>query len=54
MSGSSILSETGAAIGALVTSGCAEGEEHTDGGPQPRLAYHLSAGILEEITRLHR
>ena len=53
MSGSPILTAEGAAIGVVCVSGGGPDDEmHTEGGPNPRLAWHLPAGLLAVI--LHR
>jgi hypothetical protein len=46
MSGSPIVAEDGSAIGVVCTAGGGIGEVHTEGGPNPRLAYHLPARFL--------
>jgi hypothetical protein len=46
MSGSPILAEDGSVIGVVSVSGGTGTEVHTEGGPNPRLAYHLPARFL--------
>jgi hypothetical protein len=50
MSGSPILSDEGAAIGVLTSSGGGVDMAHTDGGPCPRLAYNLPGWLLRELA----
>jgi hypothetical protein len=50
MSGSPILTYDGTAIGVLCTSG-GTGEVHTEGGPNPRLMYHLPTRFLPRRYR---
>jgi hypothetical protein len=47
MSGSPILDDDGAAIGVVCLS--TTYEEHTGGGPNPRLAAHLPAWLASEV-----
>ena len=51
MSGSPILTTDGAAIGVVSVSGGSEGEMHTEDGPNPRLTWHLPAGLLSVMLR---
>jgi hypothetical protein len=46
MSGSPILGDDGAAIGVLTLSSGSGDQPHTEGGPNPRLVYHLPARFL--------
>jgi hypothetical protein len=50
MSGSPILSDEGAAIGVLTSSGGGVDMAHTDDGPCPRLAYNLPGWLLRELA----
>jgi hypothetical protein len=51
MSGSPILADDGLAIGVVCNSGGSPGKAHTEGGPNPRLAYNLPARFLSENRR---
>jgi hypothetical protein len=46
MSGSPILADDGSAIGVVSVSSGRDTQHHIDGGPNPRLAYHLPARFL--------
>jgi hypothetical protein len=49
MSGSPILADDGTAVGVFCTSSGRTLDDHEEGGPNPRLAYNLPAGLLSEI-----
>jgi hypothetical protein len=46
MSGSPILADDGSAIGVVSVSSGGDTQRHTEGGPNPRLAFHLPARFL--------
>jgi hypothetical protein len=49
MSGSPILADDGSAVGVICCGGGNVGHMHTEGGPNPRLAYNLPAGFLRDL-----
>jgi hypothetical protein len=51
MSGSPIIVGGGSAIGVLCTSGGTDGQMiHTNGGPNPRMDWHLPAWLLHDLN----
>jgi len=49
MSGSPILNGDGAAIGVMSCTSGTDGEVHVEGGPNPRLLFHLPIWLVDEM-----